>query len=90
MKRFTKNFIFNFSTFKKTNNNFGPTNKHVKNAKVLNKLKYEFSNENLTSRQIDLKISEERWKNLQNNFKALKTSFGLVVPTEISKEYPKP
>ena len=58
MKRFTQNFIFNFSTLKKTNINLGSINKRIKTQRILNKVKYQFSNENLTSRQIDIKISE--------------------------------
>lgn len=58
MKRFTQNFIFNFSTLKKTNINLGSINKLIKTQRILNKVKYQFSNENLTSRQIDIKISE--------------------------------
>ncbi len=76
MKRLTKNIIFNFYSFNKINYNF-INNKH---ASLTKKIAYKFSKQNISSREIDIKINEERWKNLQNNYKALKTSFGLVVP----------
>ena len=45
---------------------------------------------NQSSREIDIKINQERWKNLQNNYKALKTRFGLKIPSTITKNYPRP
>jgi hypothetical protein len=58
------------------------------NENLVNNLAYSFSNK--SSREIDVKINEERWKNLQNNYKALKTTFGLKFPSKMTKNYPKP
>lgn len=82
MKRLTQNIIFNLSSLQKGKCNVRlPKRRSFVSSSLLGRVDFKFSNENMSSREIDLKISEERWKNLQNNFKALKTSFGLVVPS---------
>lgn len=44
MKRFTKNFIFNFSALKKTNYNLGTIGRNqIKRQDVVRKIKFEFS-----------------------------------------------
>lgn len=43
-----------------------------------------------TSRDIELKMRQERAKNLDNKFKALSTNFGLKRPESVGNKYEKP